>query len=56
MACTGVVNPTDNIMALYIHLLDDKIFTVGCLSKSKYVVNEDLDKTFEMNDRISPVV
>ena len=55
MACTGVVNPTDNIMALYIELLDEKIFTVGCIAKSKYIANQDIDKTFQMHDRVSPV-
>ena len=56
MACTGVINPTDNIMALYIHILNDKIFTVGCLSKSLTISNQNVDETFEMHDRISPVV
>ena len=55
MACTGLIKPSDNIMALYIDILNDQIFKVACLANARYIANQNVDKTFEMHDRVSPV-
>lgn len=55
MACSGVLNPSENITALFINRLDESNFTVGCISKSNAISNKNIDKTFEMRDRVSPV-
>ena len=55
MACTGLIAPSDNIMALYIDILDDQIFKVAWLANSRYIANKNVDKTYQMHDRVSPV-
>lgn len=56
MACTGVITPSDNIMALYIKPSNDGTFIVACLANARFVENKNVDKTFDMHDSISPVV
>ena len=55
MACTGLIDPENNKTALFINILNSEIFTVGSISKSNAISNANLDKTFEMRDRVSPV-
>ena len=55
MACSGVVLPSDNRMAYAIDLLGKDKFTVFCISNDNTIANRNVDKTFEMVDRVSPV-
>lgn len=54
VACTGVINPTDNLMAIYIDVQGE--FKVGCISKQLYIKDISIDNVdYHIYDSVHPI-